>query len=240
MHEDRDARFRKVVSGMALLLAAPLSMVSWVLVPTSMVEGSTFVTEIASTDSGRSWVSMVTGVMFFPVAIVAVLGLLHLLTGRERLVGTLGGGLAIVGLSLNVVAFGAAGTLTQAVYSGVDPTVTANLVEDTMTGPTGVVALMGVLLGILGTTLLGIALYRGRVVPRVWALMLVAYGPLQLAGFGGEVIAVITLSYAVMAAGMIPIGIHLLRESLDEWRHPAMAWDGSRLGEEKPTALVTR
>lgn len=242
METDRDALVRKAVAGLALLLAAPLSVVSWVLVPTSMVEGTTFVSELASTDTGQAWVSMVTGVLFFPVVILGVLGLLHLQTGRERLLGTVGAGVAIVGLTLNVVALGAAGTLAEAVYTDVDPTVVAGLVEDTMSGVTGGLGLIGVALGTIGMTLLGISLYRARALPRLWALMLVLYGPVQFVGFGAEVVALITLSYVVMALATIPVGIHFLREPLDEWRHPATFQDPIRFsgGEPDPLSVPAR
>jgi hypothetical protein len=214
------ARVQRVAVGGALIVAAPLSVASWILVPESMVEGEEFVSNIASMSSGRVWASMVTGALFFPLAIVAVVGLFHLMNGRKNLVGVVGAGLAVVGLSLNVVAIGAAGTLAEAVYAGNDQTETASLVDVTMSGMTGTIALGGVLLGTVGTMLLGIGLYRSRAVPRLWAVLLATYGPLQAIGFGAEFIPFITLSYAVMALAMVPIGLLLIRGTDDGWDTP--------------------
>jgi hypothetical protein len=222
---EREMTIRKIAMGVALLAAAPLSVLSWVLIPASMVEGSEFVAEMERISSGRTLAAMLSGVAFFPLAVLGVLGLMHLLKSRATLLGTIGGGLAIVGLTLNTAAFGAAGTLIEAIHSGVDPAVTAPLVEDTMGGVTGMVALVGVLLAAAGTTLLGIALYRARRLPRLPAVLLAIYGPLQVVGFGGEIIVLITLSYATMALAFMPAGLVILRQSVEEWsRPPAFGW----------------
>lgn len=220
MENERDARFRKVAVGGSLVVAPLLSMASWVLVPTSMVQGSLFVSDIAATGTGRAAVSQVAGTLFFPLAIVGILGLMHLLRGREGLVGTVGGGLAIIGLTLNTVALGAVGTLAEAVYSGVDPEVTAGLVEDTMGGLTGVLALSGIFLSAVGTTMLGAALYRARTAPRIAAAALMLYGPLQVVAFGVENIALITVSYVVMALAFVPIGWSIAGGTLEGWKQP--------------------
>lgn len=220
MGSERDARLRKDVVGASLILAPVFSVVSWVLVPTSMVQGEAFVSDIAATDTGRAAISQVAGTLFFPLAIIAILGLTHLLKGCEGLVGTTGAGLAIVGLTLNTVAMGAVGTLAEAVYSGVDPQVAAALVEDTTGGLTGLLALSGVVLAAVGTTMLGIALYRARTVPRASAVLLMVYGPLQAVAFGIEDIALITVSYAVMASAFAPIGWSIARSTVDGWRRP--------------------
>jgi hypothetical protein len=210
---------KRLAAGIALVMAAPLSVASWVLVPHSMVQGDEFVSEIALMSSERMWASMVTGALFFPFAIIAVLGLLHLMAGRT-LVGLVGAGLAVVGLSLNLAAIGAAGTLAEAVYAGHDRTETASLVELTMGGTTGAIAGLGVLLGTVGTTLLGIGLYKVRAMPRLLALLLAIYGPLQAVGFGTEFVPLITLSYAVMALAMIPIGLLIMLGSVANWNDP--------------------
>jgi hypothetical protein len=214
------SKMQRLAAGVALILAAPLSVASWVLVPESMVEGEEFVSNIASMSSGRVWASMVTGALFFPFAILAVVGLFQLMRGRENLMGVIGTGLALVGLSLNVVAIGAAGTLAEAVYAGHDQAETARLVDVTMSGATGVIALSGVLLGTAGTTVLGFGLYRSRVVPRLCAVLLAVYGPLQAIGFVAELVPVITLSYAVMALAMVPVGLMLVRGAGHGWGDP--------------------
>lgn len=220
MGSQPELKIRKIAAGVALLAAAPLSVLSWVLIPASMVEGSEFVAEMERISSGRTLAAMLSGVAFFPLAVLGVLGLMHLLTSRATALGTIGGGLAIVGLTLNTAAFGAAGTLIEAIHGGVDPAVTAPLVEDTMGGVTGLVALVGVLLAAAGTTLLGIVLYRSRRLPRLPAALLAVYGPLQVVGFAGEIIVVITLSYATMALAFMPAGLVMLRQSVEEWQTP--------------------
>jgi hypothetical protein len=235
-------KVQRLTAGVALVGAAPLSVASWMLLPESMVEGENFVANIASASTGRAWASMVTGALFFPMAILAVMGLSHLMKGRENLVGVVGAGLAVVGLSLNVVAIGAAGTLAEAVYAGNNQAETARLVDITMSGATGTIALCGVLLGTVGTLLLGIGLYRSRAVPRLWAVLLAIYGPIQLVGFGAELIPFITLSYAVMALAMIPIGLQVIGGTDDGWDTPP-SYDGFRtatIGQgDRPSSVRT-
>jgi hypothetical protein len=227
----RIADMQRLLSGVALILAAPFSVASWILVPHSMVQGDTFVAEIALMSSGRMWASMITGALFFPLAIMAVAGLFHLLKLRHSFVGAVGATLAVFGFSLNVAAIGAAGTLAEAVYAGNDGAETARLVEMTMGGTTGAIAGVGVLFGTLGTILLGVGLYRVRAVPRLWAALLAIYGPLQAIGFGSESVAFITLSYAVMALAMIPIGYQLLRANGADWSAPPTYLSFSRVSQ---------
>lgn len=215
MAHESDTGLRTAAFGWALVIAAPLSVASWLLVPTSMVEGTEFVDELAATSTGRATASLLTGTFFFPAAIIGVLGLTHLLGRRPGRAATLGGGLAITGLALNVIAFGAAGTLAEAVWSDIDGAATAELVETTMTGPVGMLALFGVLLAAVGTTVLGVCLYRAHAVPGPYAVLLAVYGPLQAAGFGSEIIAVIVASYVVMALALIPIGVGFLNGSFE-------------------------
>ena len=225
MSVQRDVKLRRAAVGTALVLAAPLSLVSWVLVPVSMVDGAEFVSGIASTSRGTMVASLVTGVLFFPLAVIGVMGLMHLLKERPRMVGTLGGGLAIMGLTLNTAAFGAAGTLAEAALSDIAPAQTAALVETTMTGATGILILFGPFIAAIGTTMLGVTLYRARTVPRVPAVMLAIYGPLQVFGFATEVIPIITASYAVMALALIPVGFLFFRGTGQEWETPS-TFDG--------------
>lgn len=234
MSVQRDVRLRRAAVGTALVLAAPLSVVSWVLVPVSMVDGTEFVSGIASTSRGTMVASLVTGALFFPLAVIGVMGLMHLLKERPRMVGTLGGGLAIVGLTLNTAAFGAAGTLAEAALSDIAPAQTAALVETTMAGATGVLILFGPLIAAIGTTMLGITLYRARTVPRLPAVMLAIYGPMQVLGFATEFIPIITASYAVMALALIPVGFLFFKASGQEWESPSTfdGWVDARRVEE--------
>jgi hypothetical protein len=213
MGHESETRLRMTAFGVTLIVAAPLSAVSWLLVPTSMVKGAEFVEELASTPTGRATASLVTGTLFFPAAIIAMLGLMHLLGDRPSRVATIGSGLAITGLAINVIAFGAAGTLAEAVWSGMDSAAAAELVETTMNGAVGLLALVGVLLAAVGTTVIGICLYRARAVSRLSGVLLVVYGPLQTLGFASEIVAVITASYVVMALAFIPIGVAFMTGS---------------------------
>jgi hypothetical protein len=215
-----DTSVRKVAVGGALVVAAPLSLLSWLLVPASMVDGDEFVAEIVSIGTGTLIASLVTGALFFPFAVIGVMGLMHLLQGRPSLIGTIGGGLAVFGLTLNATALGAAGTLAEAARSDLAASESAGLVETTMGGATGVLILAGPLVAAVGTSLLGYALYAARTVPRASAVLLAIYGPLQVVGFASEAIPVITASYAVMALALIPVGIMLAGETTEDWEAP--------------------
>lgn len=226
----RDADLRRTAVGVALVLAAPLSVVSWVLVPVSMVEGMEFVDGILSRSRGVMVTSLVTGVVFFPLAVIGIMGLMHLLKGKPSVVGTLGGGMAIAGLTLNTVALGAAGTLAEVALSDVAPSQSAALVEATMRGPTGILMLFGPLIAAIGTTMLASRLFVARTIPRLCAVSLAIYGPLQAVGFATEIIAIITASYAVMMLAFTPVGLLLITGTGREWENPPtfQGWLGTR------------
>ncbi len=216
----REVRLRKAAIGAALVLAAPVYLAAWLLVSNMMTDAEEFVAELAPMSAGRVTGSIVTGALFYPLAVIAVLGLMHLLRERTSLVRTVGGGLTIAGLALGAVAAGAFGVLAEAARAGIDAAASVRVVDATLNGVTMTLMLAGTLVPAIGTTMLGFALYAARTVPRASALLLVIYGPLQLVGFAANLRMVIILSFAALALALIPVGIQTLRTPADEWDSP--------------------
>lgn len=211
---------RKFVVGAALMATAPLGFASWVFAPTSMNEGAEFVRQMADVNETSAAIAFWSGAIFFPVAVIAVMGLMHLLRRQDSKAGTIGGGLAITGLVLNVTAFGAALVLMEVVYADFTTAQKTAIVDLTIGSPGWFVPLAGVLLGAVGLLVLGAVLYRAETIPRASAIALMAYGPLQLVGFGGEIIPFIVLSYVAMAVAFVPIGYTMFGETEEMWEQP--------------------
>ncbi len=216
----REIRLRKAAIGAALVLAAPVYLAAWLLVSNMMTDAADFVAELAPMSAGRVTGSIVAGALFYPLAVIAVLGLMHLLRERTSLVRTVGGGLTIAGLALGAVAAGAFGALAEAARAGIDPVASARAVDATLSGSTFVLMLAGTLVPAIGTTMLGFALYAARTVPRASAVLLAGYGPLQIAGFATDQRIVIILSFVALSLALIPIGIQTLRTPAEEWDRP--------------------
>lgn len=229
----RDVRLRKAAFGVALVTAAPLYLTAWLLVSNMMTDAEEFVAELTPMSAGRVSASIVTGALFYPFAVIAVLGLMHLLRERTSLIRTIGGGLTLAGLALGAAAAGAFGALAEAARAGIDPVASAQVVDATLGGVTMILMIAGTLLPAIGTTLLGFALYAARSVPRASAVLLAAYGPLQLVGFGANMRVVIILSFVALALALIPAGVQTLRTPADEWETPPVlrgpAQTGSRV-----------
>jgi len=146
----------------------------------------------------------------------AALGLMHMLREREVAMGHVGGGLALIGL------------MGMAALIGMDVSGSTDLVDrgNHLTGITTwmFVATMG--FG-LGTTLLGIGVFRAHAVMSVAAACLmvggIAFDVALITNSAGIAIA----SAAAMLAGLGTTGFMVWRESDDAWEHtPALGARG--------------
>ncbi len=149
----------------------------------------------------------------------AFVGAVHVLRTRAPLLGYLGGGLAIVGFVslLGVIALD--GVALEMVGHGTSQADMAAVLDRAMNqDPIVITMTMLFVTGhIVGTTLLGIGLYRARIVP-VWAAAAVAVSqPLHFVAHGIENKPLDVLAFALFAAGLATLGVRLLRMQDAEW-----------------------
>ena len=215
-------KFRRYGAAVAMILA-PLCV--WlvhltipVLKPASEVPGGEMIAGIAA-DPGAERLTLAFSVaasLLFPLAVV---GLMRLVSRRCPVLGTVGGGMALVGWAL--LPFLVVSDAVAYEMSRLDPgsTQLAQLWDRLQANPVIVVfTAVFVVAHVLGTALLGIGLGRGRLVPP-WAAVAVVVGsllhPVAIMVFVNR--PLVLLAHTLTIAGLVPAAAATLRMSDDEW-----------------------
>lgn len=221
------ATFRRNAAATGLVLTAVLSLVSVVLQP-EFPPG--FTDRLAAIDAagGRGVVSAMAFALAQLPFIAAVLGVAHLLRERAPVLSGLAATLGVLG------AFG------HAVFSGVslvyvtmaaDPqhrTTYAQLMKQVEGSPTMLFAAMGLLGTVLGVVLLGVALWRSRLVARwipvtLWAFVVVEFVGSNLSTYASA------LSGALFLTAFVALAVWVART-------PRSAWEMVSAGVDVPAA----
>lgn len=215
--------FRRTLAGLCLILA-PLAF-GGADVIRLYVEGGAFGKEQLAAIAANTGLyaivtvlSMVGLILFVP----AILGLMHLLRERSPILGHVGGGLALIGVlgfvAHNAGYFGLMGGLATSEFSQEQSLQFIGHME------TSVSVIMYVLMFLIGfqfgPLLLGIGLYRARVVPR-WIAGLVILGMVLwlVAGFtpASESMAAIATVWVIFSVGLGATGLRVLAMPDAEW-----------------------
>ena len=213
--------FGRSLTGLSLV-AAPVLFLAGEVVRLTIEDGATSGSEqhlahvAANADLWHlmTAVNMISIILFVPV----VLGLMHLLRRTQPILAHIGGGLALVGLlgaaGHNVFALVLDGAMSQ-VDGG-----TAQMVELAVQleqlPSFGLVLAMFIAGFVLGLLLLGIGVYRARVVPR-WSGAAIALGMLVSANAGAS-LPLTLVADGLLLAGMATIGIRVLAMSNADWQ----------------------
>lgn len=175
----------------------------------------------SSASTGRMdavlWLSVVAMVALVPSA----LGAARLAQRRAPVLSLLAIGLLVPSF---VMLFFGSGDVTLRAVAGIDPA-TAVRVYDAASavGPATLSIVVFVVGHIVGTVLLGAALWRSRTVPAWAALAVIVSQPLHFVAFvvlGWQPLDVI--AWGLMGVGLAAAGLRVLRTSNDEWDLPAV------------------
>ncbi len=224
------AAFRRTAGAVALVAAALLMLVSVVLAP-ELPGGS--IDRLAAVHEGGT--SAAVSAVAFTLAqlpfLIGVLAIGHLLRDRAPVLSNVGTSLAVLGgfghsvfggLSLAMLAM-AADTPNRAVH--------ADLLEQIESGPAVVFMAMGLLGTVIGILLLGIGLFRARVVPRwvpvvLWAFLAVEFAGSALSEWASSVSVVL---YLIALTGI----------AVATWRSPISSWENRSVTSEVTPAPRT-
>jgi hypothetical protein len=149
----------------------------------------------------------------------AFMGAMRVLRNRAPLLGYLGGSLATVGFVCLFGMIAQDGVALEMVRRGGSQADMAAVLDRAMHQDAILVTMTMVFVAghILGTTLLGVGLYRARVIP-VWAAAAVAVSqPVHFVahGIGNKPLDVV--AFALFVAGLATLGVHVLRIHDAEW-----------------------
>ncbi len=151
--------------------------------------------------------------------IPALIGAAHVTRSRAPLLGYLGGGLAVVGYVCLLSLIALDGVALEMAERGSSQAEMAAVLERAMHQDPIVITMTMVFVAghILGTTLLGIGLYRARITP-MWAAAAVAVSqPLHFVAHGIENKPLDVVAFALFAAGLVTLGVRVLRMHDAEW-----------------------
>jgi hypothetical protein len=213
-------KLRKAATGVCLIVAPLGLLVGLLLHPAESMDPAKQLSIIAA-DPGR-WALAHYIISASAVVLAgAVLGLAHLLHQRRAGHAIIGGTMGVVGaMSLCTVAFGEATFAAQMGRVGSNGAVRDAFGAAT-TSPAAYVILFGVLIGPLGSMVLGSGIFQAEVAPR-WAAGALLLGGLCFAvGAPLVVVPLLTIGAALQFLGMAPIGVMVFGETDEEWMHPS-------------------
>jgi hypothetical protein len=210
--------FRRTLTGLSLIAAPLVYLVAIVALPDLPDDPTAMLAAIAA-NRERTVVAalllMLSSVLFLP----AFVGLIHLLRDRGVVLGHLGGGLALLGALGHIAVATHWLVYVQMTMGGADQTQMVALMNR-IEGDPAWLPITPTLAGIdIGFLLLGIGLWRARVVPRWAAAGIVLAIVLFIIGVviidGGTIIVVVVLAGLAISLGAI--GWTVLRMSDGDW-----------------------
>jgi hypothetical protein len=217
------AAFRRTAGAVALVAAALLMVVSIVLEPE--FPGG-FADRLAAVDEGgtSAAVSAVTFALAQLPFIIGVLAIGHLLRDRAPMLSNVGTSLAVLGGFGHSVFGGISMAMLAMAADAPNRAVHADLLEQIESGPAVVFMAMGLLGTVFGILLLGIGLFRARVVPRwvpilLWAFLVVEFAGTALSEWASSVSGVLYL-------------VALTSTAVAIWRSPISSWENCSVARE--------
>ena len=149
----------------------------------------------------------------------AFIGAMHVLRNRAPLLGYLGGGLALMGTAFLTVLITVDGVAIEMVARGTSRTDMAAVLDRALTQDLLISVMFGVFVAghVVGTTLLGVGLWRSRLVPSWSALAVAVAGPGHFVAHVMENKPLDVVAFALFAAGLVTLGVRILRMRDGEW-----------------------
>jgi hypothetical protein len=165
------------------------------------------------------------------LSVLAMIGLVPSALGAARLAQRRAPVLSLLAMGLLVPSFimlffGSGDTTLRVLAgSGLDPATAARLYDESISSGPMILSLVVFVVGhVVGTVLLGFALWRARVVPTWAAIAVIVSQPLHFVAFvvlGVQALDVV--AWGLTALGLGVAGLRVLRTPNDEWDLPAVA-----------------
>ncbi len=214
------ANFRRTVTAISLVIAPVLfAATEFLSAPgTDSNDPMDLLTQMAQHHNQLlqgAVIGSITAILFIP----ALMGLIHVLSGRGIVLGHLGGGLALLGNAIVLILNGANFGLWAMTAPGIDLTTMVPAVNAMSASPILNALFMSHWFFALGFILLGIGLWQSRAVPRFSGVFIVLAVLVDFI-FGtifGDAILVSILSNALMIIGFGGVAWSLLATSDTLW-----------------------
>ena len=208
--------FRKAVAGICMIGAPVSALVAAVLYPTMSMNEAKLLRSIADNQT-RFTVAVWFGTLSVMLALVAVLGLVHLLRERRPGLAHVGGGLALFGLVGAGLFQGVDLVITQMVRGGADEVEMAALLE--RVNEQSMLPGIAVMLAMVGFIVLAVSAWRAHVMPVLPAVLIVAWAVATAVGYSTSENALIIAGWVAMTLGLGSTGVSILTETDEQWEH---------------------
>jgi len=211
-------RIRRLFSAVCLIMGPALFCLGILIRPSGSDDtGAELLAYVRSNGAGVQVHDLMSIAAIF-LLVPALIGAMHVLRGRAPLLGYLGGGLALLGFISLFGMIALDGVALDMVRHGGQADMAAVLDRAMNQGPILITMTLVFVVGhIVGATLLGVGLYRARIVP-VWAAAAVAVSqPLHFVAHGIENKPLDVVAFAFFAAGLAVLGVRVLRMHDAEW-----------------------
>jgi hypothetical protein len=210
--------FRKMVAGMCMVAAPLFALAAYVIIPKLHTDEAAQLGSIAA-DPDRWMAASILSALAIAGALVATLGVMHMLRERRPAHAAIGGTLAFIGLAAWLVQTGAGMTLWQMASDGVQPADVAAY-QGLMDAFSSTLILFWLpALTAAGYVVLAHGLFAARAVDW-WMAALIGIAPVVL------VVAALTASApvgiagaALLLVGLGSTGLMVLRETDADWEH---------------------
>jgi hypothetical protein len=219
VHMTAAHRTRRLIAGTGMVLAPLLLLVSAIIQP-ELKDATLGQLTVIAGDLDGWYASQAFALAALAASIPAILGLMHMLRERQWLAGTIGGGLALIGVLF------AAGTVALALVQwemmrfGVPIPVTAAVIDDLKnTAGMEIPFLILPFAFAIGMLVLAGGLGISRVVNPVMALLIGAGAVGVLVGYAIASVTLVIVAAAVLLVGLGTTGLLVLRETDAEWEH---------------------
>lgn len=216
----RDPRtFRRFGIAFAMIGSPIAAIVGWLAWPTLTRDATAFFTDTADLSRLRVFGATALWTIAVALAVVAIVGLIHMLRDRKIVGGPGGGALAILGMTAFAAALGTKVALGELAFSSTPDTYKVALFDRLRDSTVMLVPLAGLFVMAFGMLLLAYALFRARVVPVPSAALLGACGVVLAVGYALFAPVVVLAAFVILGVALIPVGIELLVEPNEAWDH---------------------
>ena len=210
--------FRKMVAGLCMMAAPLFALVAYVVIPQLHRDEAAQLGSIAA-DPDRWMAASLLSMAAIAAAMIATLGVMHMLRERRPAHAAIGGTLAFIGLAAWLVQMGVGMTLWQMASDGVQPADVAAFQGLTDAFSSMFVAFWLPVLTACGYLVLAHGMFAGKVVDW-WMAAMIGIAPVVLvvaslaaSGLLGIVGA------ALLLVGLGSTGLMVLREPDADWEH---------------------
>jgi hypothetical protein len=209
------ATFRRTVAGLSLIAAPLLGLIGATLLP-AFTGGMDGELAFIAAQPERWLTGLYLDLLAWPLMIVAIIGLLHLLRERAGILGHIGGGLMLLGSFFHGAVLGFQFVEAPLVVSGINHAQMVAFSEQMYEHTAFTMLLLPFMGFYVGLLILALALWRARVVPLWIAGLIVAAIAVEF--FGPPAFhTLLFLSLLLIAFG--GIGLKVLRMSNTQCEH---------------------